>query len=158
MNDLAIQQGQMVRSIFSGAKVPKKLFMAGLQTLEDTLMDTVGVTLRNDDRTPLVHRFAPGLYAREIKIPATYLLVTGIHATEHFAIISKGKCLVATEDGVQVVQAGDTLRTKICTKRAIYVLEDLQWTTVHAIDASTPEEAIGMIEYKGWEDCKWLFG
>ena len=85
-------------------------------------------------------------------------MTTGIHATEHIAVISKGSCLVATQDGVSIYEAGDTIVTKIGTKRAIYVIEDLVWTTVHAIDASTPEEAINMIEYKTWGDVPCLFG
>lgn len=158
MNSLALQQKEVVEAVFCNKALTTSMFMTRLQVLENMLLDLPGVTLRNDSHTPLSHFFAPGLYARKIEIPATYILVTGIHATEHIAVVSKGSCLVATPKGTIRYEAGDTIITKIGTKRAIYVTEDLVWTTVHAIDASTPEEAIDMIEYKHWEDMPCLCG
>ena len=158
MSKLALQHKAIADRVFSNKVKPVDEFRHDLQALEKVLLGVPGVTLRNDDRTPLTELFAPGLYARKIEIPATYMLVTGIHATEHIAIISKGSCLVATQDGIVQYKAGDTMITKIGTKRAIFVQEDLVWTTVHAIDVSTPEEAIEMIEFKSWEDVPCLCG
>jgi hypothetical protein len=156
--NLALRQQEIVEVVFEDKPVSDYMFRARLEILEAVLKDVPGVTLRDDERTPLTHLFAPGLYARKIEIPAYYVLTTGIHATEHIAVISKGSCLVATPEGVVRYEAGDTIITKIGTKRAIFVLEDLVWTTVHNIDASTPEEAINMIEYKSWEDLPCLSG
>lgn len=156
MNKLAIQQRAIADRVFSHRVKPIVEFRHDLQELEEVLLAVPGVTLRDDDRTPLSHFFASGLYARKIEIPATYMLVTGIHSTEHIAVISKGTCFVATPEGVIRYSAGDTIITKVGTKRAIYVLEDLVWTTIHAIDASTPDEAINMIEFKSWEDLPCL--
>lgn len=158
MNKLAIQHKTITDLVFNDQVKSIAGFRRDLQALEDMLLTVPGITLRDDDRTPLSHFFTKDQYARKIEIPATYMLVTGIHATEHIAVISKGSCLVATPEGVIKYSAGDTLITKIGTKRAIYVLEDLVWTTIHAIHASTPEEAIKMIEFKNWEDMPCLCG
>ena len=158
MNELAVYQKTIADRVFTDRVKPIDEFKYDLKALEDTLLAVPGVTLRDDDRTPLTHLFTPDLYARKIEIPATYMLVTGIHATEHIAVISKGSCLVATPDGIVKYSAGDTIITKIGTKRAIFVLDDLVWTTIHAIHASTPEEAIKMIEFKNWEDVPCLCG
>lgn len=83
------------------------------------------------DDIPLVHRFAPGLYIREITLPANHVLTTHIHATEHVAIISKGKVTIFSEDGEETVEAPYTTITKIGTKRAIYTHSETVWTTIH---------------------------
>jgi hypothetical protein len=43
---------------------------------------------------PLVHRFTPGMYIREIFMPAGSLITSKIHKTEHPYTISKGKFAV----------------------------------------------------------------
>jgi len=158
MNTLVIQHKQAADLVFTNKVKSLAIFRRDLQQLEDLILAVPGVTLRNDDRTPLTHLFTPNLYARKIEIPATYMLITGIHATEHIAVISKGSCLVATPDGIVKYAAGDVMVTKIGTKRAIFVIEDIVWTTVHAITANDPEEAINMIEFKTWEDMPCQFG
>ena len=158
MNSLALQHKEITARVFEHRVKPIDEFRHDLQQLENVLLDLPGVTLRDDPVTPLSHFFTPDLYARKIEIPAAYVLVTGIHATEHIAVISKGSCLVATPDGVIKYQAGDTIITKVGTKRAMLVLEDLIWTTIHAISASTPEEAIEMIEFKPLEDVPCQYG
>lgn len=77
------------------------------------------------------HHFAPGSYARELEIPADTLIVGKIHRHAHVNVVSKGRCLVATEDGIVELIAPLTFVSKAGTKRAVYALEDTVWTTVH---------------------------
>lgn len=79
-----------------------------------------------------VHRFADGLYSREITIPKGTLLTGLIHKFEHINIISKGKILVLTEDGPKTITAPHTMVSQPGTKRVGYAIEDTVWTTVHA--------------------------
>lgn len=79
-----------------------------------------------------VHHFAHGLYAREITIKAGTLLTGKIHRTEHLNIISKGRIIVWTEDGMREVAAPFTMVSRPGTKRVGYALEDTVWTTIHA--------------------------
>lgn len=79
-----------------------------------------------------VHYFAHGLYAREITIRAGTLLTGKIHRTEHLNIVSKGRIIVWTEDGMKEVAAPFTMVSRPGTKRVGYALEDTVWTTVHA--------------------------
>ena len=152
MNNLALQQKELVDTVFTDKQVSREVFRANVQKLENMLKDVPGYTKRYDAPLKYNHYFTPGQYAREITIPERFLLTTGIHATEHIAIISKGKCMIATEDGLQIVEAPHTMITKIGTKRAIYVIEEVVWTTIHAIAATTEEEAIEQIEFKSWDD------
>jgi hypothetical protein len=79
-----------------------------------------------------VHHFAQGLYAREITIKAGTLLTGKIHRTEHLNIISKGRIVVLTEDGMREVAAPFTMISRPGTKRVGFALEDTVWTTIHA--------------------------
>ena len=88
------------------------------------------------------HVFAPGLYARQIQMPAGALVVGKIHKHAHVNTISKGRCIVATEFGYEEFTAPHTFVSKPGTKRAVYVLEDTVWTTYHP----TEETDLGMIE------------
>ena len=65
---------------------------------------------------PLVHRFTPGLYTREIFMPAGTAIVSRIHKTEHPYV---------------VLTAGAVGITKPGTRRVLYVTEDCRWLTFH---------------------------
>ncbi len=143
---MAVQHKTAIESVFSNTIVSKTDFLFSLEQLELAIKEIPGYIGINDARTPLKHHFTPELYARSIEIPKDTILVTATHLTEHIAVISKGECLVSTENGTVKYTAGDVLVTKIGTKRAILVLEDLSWTTVHATDITTVEETSSLVE------------
>lgn len=90
--------------------------------------------------TPLVHRFTPGLYIREILVPAGSLVTSRIHRTTHPFVISKGVISVWTkEDGVQHLRAPHTGITRPGTRRLLYAHEDTIWTTFHPTDETDVE-------------------
>lgn len=77
---------------------------------------------------PIKHFFAPGLYAREITIPAGTVVTGAVHKTENIIVVSMGLLQVVTETGTQLVKAGDTIICKVGMKNAVYALEDSRWT------------------------------
>lgn len=83
---------------------------------------------------PIIHRFADGLYIREIFMPAGSLLTSKIHKTEHPFIISKGKVNVWIDGVVHTYEAPYCGITKPGTRRVLYILEDCVWTTIHRND------------------------
>lgn len=87
-----------------------------------------------------VHRFAEGLYAREITIPKGTLLTGKIHRTEHLNIISQGEISVMTEEGVKRIKAPCTLVSRPGTKRVGYAHENTVWTTIHATTETDVEK------------------
>jgi hypothetical protein len=92
---------------------------------------------------PVVHRFTPGLYIREIHIPAGTLLTSMEHRLEHPFVISKGKVEVYSEtEGAVIYQAPHTGITKPGTRRGILAIEDTVWTTFHVTE-ETDVEKIG---------------
>ena len=77
---------------------------------------------------PIAHYFAPGIYAREINVPAGTIVTGAVHKTENLIIISIGRVVVALEDGSKEYTAGDTFTCKAGAKNAFVALEDSRWT------------------------------
>lgn len=89
--------------------------------------------------TKLFHYFAPGIYARELHIPAGMTLTGKIHKYPQLNILSKGKISVLTEDGVKDVEAPFTVVSPAGTKRIAYAHTDCVWTTILATNLNDPE-------------------
>jgi hypothetical protein len=83
------------------------------------------------DDVKLTHHFAPGIYLREVVMPAGIMVVGKIHMTEHVCIVSKGRVLSWTAGGMTEIVGPVTFVTREGTKRALYVLEETIWATVH---------------------------
>jgi hypothetical protein len=81
---------------------------------------------------PVVHRFTPGLYVRELTVPAGMYVITKVHHTEHPYVISKGRIRVWTEAGGVVELAAPYCGiTKPGTIRLALTMEETVWTTFH---------------------------
>ena len=88
---------------------------------------------------PLKHTFAPGMYAREIFLPADTFIVGKIHKHAHLNIVTRGRCTVVTEHGRREIDATEgpvTFTSEPGTKRALYVHEETVWTTIHAVQST----------------------
>lgn len=97
----------------------------------------IGHTLAQYPQTecPLKHHFAPGLYMREIFMPAETIVLGKIHKTEHFNILVKGSCLIVHADGSrEVLQAPMTFVSKAGVQKVLLILEDMIWMTTHVTD------------------------
>jgi hypothetical protein len=109
------------------------------------LLDRLGVPHKpgnTDDMCPIKHHFAPGLYAREIFIPAGTLIIGKIHNHAHVNTISKGRVVVVTEFGTEELTAPHSFVSQPGTKRAVVAQEDTIWTTYHP----TEETELAKIE------------
>jgi hypothetical protein len=93
-----------------------------------------------DGLCKITHYFAPGIYAREMWMPAGYLITGKIHMTEHLNMLSQGRVSVSNQGSSITMEAPHTFVSPVGTKRAIYAHEDSTWTTIHATDLLDPEE------------------
>ena len=113
---------------------------------------------------PLVHRFTPGLYTREIFMPKGTLIISRVHKTEHPFAVLAGRATVWAEDGgVVTVEAGHLGITQPGTRRMLYILEDCRWATFHPTtetdlaklqDELTSTPDVGHLE--GWGEAQAL--
>ncbi len=79
-----------------------------------------------------VHRFAPGLYVRELTVPAGHVIVGKIHKRETLNILLKGSALLACDGKVERVSAPLTFISGPGRQKAAIALEDMTWMNVHA--------------------------
>ena len=90
---------------------------------------------------PVKHYFLDGMYVREIYMPKGSLLIGHAHSKEFMEVMSKGKVLMFNNEGSFEVTAPFTRRSEPKKRKVGYVLEDTIWTTFHATDAKTVEDA-----------------
>jgi hypothetical protein len=87
----------------------------------------------------LIHHFSPGVYARELHIPADCTLTGEIHKYPQLNILSKGRMQVLLEDGIKEIEAPFTVVSPAGTKRIAYAHTDCVWTTIlHTFETDIP--------------------
>lgn len=116
--------------------------MNELLTSKDEILDDLEVALAHLPRVelPVVHRFTPGMYIREISIPAGTMLTSMVHKTEHPFVLSQGRIKVTSDnEGSVIYEAPFTGITQPGTRRALHAETDVIWTTFHATDLTDVE-------------------
>lgn len=102
------------------------------------------------------HHFAPGLYLRELFIPAGVTLTGAIHRTEHMCILAQGRVSVCgMGEKPEVYQAPCVVRSMPGAKRAIYAHEDSTWINVHhnPTNEQDPEKIWDIYTAKTFEEA-----
>ncbi len=112
---------------------------SAIQALPTEGADVVQITA---EHCPVRHHFAPHSYGREIFLPRGTVVVGKIHRHAHINVISQGRVRVFTEsEGALEFQAPYTFVSSPGTKRAVEVLKDTIWTTIHSVSMASPSEA-----------------
>jgi hypothetical protein len=96
--------------------------------------------------TEVFHHFTPGLYLRELHMPAGTLGTSMIHKFEHPFVLSKGRVRVISEnEGSVVYQAPYVGKTLPGTRRALLVEEDAIWITAHVTDLTDVDAIVAAV-------------
>lgn len=81
---------------------------------------------------PVTHRFAPGVYLREIEMPADTIVIGKIHKTKHFNLLVRGSCLIVHGDGSrEELHAPFVFVSEAGVQKVLYITEDMVWQTIH---------------------------
>ena len=87
---------------------------------------------------PLSHKFAPGVYYREIFMPGIspeypqgVFVVGAEHLTEHFNVVLTGHAKVLMDGVVHDIKAPCSFVSKAGVRKVLWVLEDMVWATIH---------------------------
>lgn len=116
----------------------KPSVMEVIDRFEKAMIETFPIS-----ECPLRHTFSPGLYVREILMPAGYLITSKIHKTEHPFFIMQGKVTVYTEENGEVTMEAPYIGvTKPGTRRILYIHEDCIWATTHLTNGEETLEEI----------------
>jgi hypothetical protein len=95
---------------------------------------------------PLQHYFAPGVYVREIFMPAGAIVIGKIHKTEHFNIIQRGAVSLISPDGSRELLHGPcTFVSKAGVQKVLYIHEDTVWSTIHITEERELEKLEAML-------------
>lgn len=83
----------------------------------------------------LKHYFAPGVYLREIFMPAGSVVIGKIHKTEHLNLIERGSVSIVHADGTREKWCAPfTFVSKAGVQKVLYIHEDCVWKTIHVTD------------------------
>lgn len=80
---------------------------------------------------PLEHYFLPGVYIRQITMPAGHLIRGCCHKTQHFNTILKGRVRVLMGDEIIELSAPKTFVSDAGCAKALLIIEDCIWQTIH---------------------------
>jgi len=139
-------------------EVAREVSREKILAFQDELSKLPGAFFGDSDQCPLTHKFAPGMYVREIFIPKGTCVVGKIHKHDHPNFILKGEVLVITEhEGKEHLKAPLSIISKAGTKRIVLALEDTIWITVHATnetDLMEIERVVIAKDYKEFQEFK----
>ena len=100
--------------------------MSALQNIIDTLS-----YLEQTD-CPVANRFAPGLYAREMTIPAGTIVVGAVHRVENMVILSKGVAQLNQGVDAEIIEAPWVGRCYPGTQNIVMAVTECVWTNFYA--------------------------
>jgi len=80
---------------------------------------------------PIIHKFSPGLYIRELHAYKGTLIVGHEQKTTHFNVMLKGRILLMNEDGSSTELIAPQSFTAKSGRKVAYVLEDMIWQNIY---------------------------
>lgn len=89
---------------------------------------------------PVTDHFAPGVYARQLFMPAGTFVVGHVHKTSHLNILLTGRARVLMDGVVHDLAAPFTFRSGEGVQKVLYILEDCTWMTIHPTDETDAEK------------------
>ena len=109
-----------------------------IQKFAELLMKVPTAQMGDSELCPLIHKFAEGMYIREIFIPAGTVIVGKIHRHEHPNFLLQGEVTVFTEqEGREHLVAPCSMISPAGVQRVVLAHTDVIWTTVHLNPTNT---------------------
>jgi hypothetical protein len=87
---------------------------------------------------PVMHHFGPGVYIREVSMPAGTLVLGHKHRYAHMNILVKGRLKFLCEDGVVREFAAPMVMTGNPGRKLALILEDTVWQNIYATEVTNP--------------------
>lgn len=80
---------------------------------------------------PLTHKFAPGVYLREIFMPKDTFVIGHEHKTTHFNVVLSGRASVLMDGRIAEIVGPCSFVSTAGVRKILYIHEDMRWATVH---------------------------
>jgi quercetin dioxygenase-like cupin family protein len=86
------------------------------------------------------HYFSSGVYAKESRIPAGYVLVQHSHKHDHLSILASGSVEVVVDGKTSVINAPACFTIEANKHHGVKTLTDAVWYCIHATDCTDENE------------------
>jgi hypothetical protein len=105
---------------------------------------------------PVVHRFGPNIYIREVSIPAGIFSIGHYQKTEHLNIMLAGRVLMVNEDGSKTELTAPQVFVSKPGRKIGYILEDIIWQNVYSTNETDIEKLEAMFLEKSitWQESQ----
>jgi hypothetical protein len=91
------------------------------------------------------HHFSSGVYAKETRIPAGYILVQHAHKHDHLSILASGSVELLVDGVKSVVEAPACLTIAAGKHHGVKSLTDVVWYCIHATDCADENKVDEML-------------
>ena len=112
--------------------------------------------LNNPVDMPVKHHHSPGVYVREIFMPARSVVVGKVHKTRHLNIIQSGIATIITPYRKFLVAGPCTFESFEGDQKIGIIHEDCVWSTVHVTDEIDVGKIIEEIVASTYEEVEAL--
>lgn len=101
---------------------------------------------------PVLHHFGPGVYIREVRMPAGSLILGHRHRNAHTNILVQGRLKFLNEGGEVVELVAPAVLTSNPGRKLAYIIEDTVWQNVYATEEKDVEklEAVLLDKSDAW--------
>jgi mannose-6-phosphate isomerase-like protein (cupin superfamily) len=82
------------------------------------------------------HHFSSGVYAKEMRMPADYLLLHHKHNFSHLSILASGSIELIVDGEKKVIHAPACLTIEADAHHGVRSLTDVVWYCIHASDCT----------------------
>jgi hypothetical protein len=121
--------------------------------LEDMIESIPGTGLE-ESGLEWVHRFTPGLYTREMIVPAGVLVTGVLHKTEHISIMLTGRMIIPDNGGSKEIVAPIIEIAQPGIKRVGIAIEEVRWLTFHPTEETDVEVIVEQISTNDWSEVE----
>ena len=88
----------------------------------------------------IYHHFSSGVYAKETRIPAGFVLVQHVHKHDHLSILASGSVEMAVDGVKSIIHAPACLTIAAGKHHGIKSITDVVWYCVHATNCTDENE------------------
>jgi hypothetical protein len=123
------------------------LSVLGVDAAEECLLQQEQVSC------PVVHHFGPGIYIREVHMPAGAFAIGHRQKFEHVNVLLKGRVMMVNADGTTIELAAPLMFVGKPGRKVGYIMEDMVWQNIYATEERDIEklEATFLDKSQAWE-------
>lgn len=103
-----------------------------IEAVERSLMQAVVRGELTELECPVTHYFQPGVYIRELEMPAGAIVIGNEHRTTHLNICVSGCALVSIGGHIMKLEAPHTFMSEAGVRKVLLIFETMKFITVHA--------------------------